>query len=84
MSDRKKYVEKRKARDPEFVENCETGYLEFKIGVSPATSAGRGGKKLNIQRSVISKIENHAEDIRLSTLGKYAKVVGKSLHFSVG
>lgn len=33
MSDLKKYVEKRKARDPEFAENYETGYLEFKIGV---------------------------------------------------
>lgn len=26
MSDLKKYVEKRKARDPEFAENYETGY----------------------------------------------------------
>ena len=33
MSDLKQYVEKRKARDPEFAENYETGYLEFKIGV---------------------------------------------------
>jgi len=27
MSDLKQYVEKRKARDPEFAENYETGYL---------------------------------------------------------
>ena len=33
MSDLKKYVEKRKARDPVFAENYEAGYLEFKIGV---------------------------------------------------
>ena len=33
MSDLKQYVEKRKAVDPEFAENYETGYLEFKIGV---------------------------------------------------
>jgi hypothetical protein len=33
MSDLKQYVEKRKARDAEFAENYETGYLEFKIGV---------------------------------------------------
>ena len=29
-------------------------------------------------------IENHAEDVRLSTLRKYARAVGKKLHFSVG
>ena len=33
MSDLKQYVEKRKARDPEFAESYEAGYLEFKIGV---------------------------------------------------
>ena len=30
MSDLKKYVEKRKAREPEFAENYEASYLEFK------------------------------------------------------
>ncbi len=30
MSDLKKYVEQRKTRDPEFAENYEAGYLEFK------------------------------------------------------
>lgn len=33
MSDLASYVEKRKARDPEFAENYESGYLGFKIGV---------------------------------------------------
>ena len=32
ISDLKKYVEKRKARDLEFAENYEVDYLEFKIG----------------------------------------------------
>ena len=31
MSDLKQYVEKRRVRDPEFAENYETGYLEFKF-----------------------------------------------------
>ena len=42
MSDLKKYVARRKARDPEFAENYEGGYLEFKIGVPPQTGSGRG------------------------------------------
>lgn len=33
MSDLKKYVEKRKAEDPEFAENYENGYLQFKTAV---------------------------------------------------
>ena len=41
-------------------------------------------QKLNTKKSAISRIENHAEDVRLSTLGKYAKVLGKKLYFSVG
>lgn len=32
MSDLKKYVEKRKAEDPEFAENYESGCLDFKTG----------------------------------------------------
>ena len=33
MSDRKKYITKRKAKDTEFAKGYETGYTEFKIGV---------------------------------------------------
>ena len=33
MSDLQKYITKRKATDPEFAENFESGYEEFKIGV---------------------------------------------------
>ena len=87
----KPVCQKRKARDPEFAENYETGYLEFKIGVllrQAREEAGltqeEGAEKLNTKKSAISRMENHAEDVRLSTLGKYAKVLGKKLHLSVG
>jgi DNA-binding XRE family transcriptional regulator len=91
MSDVKKYVAERKARDPEFADGYEAGYLEFKIGVLLREAREESGmtqeevaRKLNTRRSAISRIENHAEDIRLSTLGKYANAVGKKLHLSVG
>ena len=90
MSDLKQYVEKRKARDPEFSENYEAGYLEFKIGVLLRQAREVAGltqeevaRKLNTKKSAISRIENRAEDVRLSTLRKYARAVGKKLHFSV-
>ena len=91
MSDLKQYVEERKARDSEFAENYEIGYLEFKIGVLLRQAREEAGltqeevaQKLNTKKSAISRIENHAEDVRLSTLGKYASVLGKKLYLSVG
>ena len=90
MSDLKKYVARRKARDPEFAENYEAGYLEFKIGVLLRQAREEAGltqeevaQRLDTQKSAISRIENHAEDIRLSTLEKYARAVGKRLHLAV-
>lgn len=91
MSDLKQYVEERKARDPEFARDYETGYFEFKIGVLLRQAREEAGltqeqvaQKLNTKKSAISRMENHAEDVRLSTLGKYAKVLGKKLYLSVG
>ena len=91
MSDLKQYVEKRKESDPEFAENYESGYLEFKIGILLRQAREEAGltqeevaRKLNTKKSAISQIENHAEDVKLSTLGKYATAIGKKLHLSVG
>jgi len=39
--------------------------------------------KLDTKKSAISRIENHAEDIRLSTLEKYARVLGMKLQISI-
>lgn len=36
-------------------------------------------KLLNTKKSAISRIENKADDIRLSTLNKYARALGKKL-----
>ncbi len=91
MSDLSKYVEYRKAKDPQFAENYDEGYQEFKIGVLLRQAREDAGltqeevaRKLKTRKSAISRIENHAEDIRLSTLGKYAKAIGKKLQFTVG
>ncbi len=70
MSDLKRYVEKRKTRDPEFAENYEKGYTEFKLGVLLRQAREEAGLtqedvalKLNTKKSAISKIENHTEKI---------------------
>ena len=90
MSDLRRYIKQRKARDPEFSEAYEAGYVEFKIGVILRQIREEAGltqeelaEKLKTKKSAISRIENHARDIRLSTLERYAAALGKRLHVSV-
>lgn len=86
MSDLKAYISDRKLRDPDFAEGYDEGFRSFKIGVLLKQAREEAGltqnelaKKLNTKKTAISRIENHAEDIRLSTLEKYAKAFGKKL-----
>jgi len=86
MSDLQNYIAERKKRDAEFSENYEVGYENFKIGLVLRKLRKESGitqeelaLRLKTKKSVISRIENHAEDIRLSTLNKYAETLGKSL-----
>lgn len=39
--------------------------------------------RLNTKKTAVSRIENHAEDIRLSTLERVASVLGKKLKISI-
>lgn len=86
MSDVERYIRERKKRNPKFAENFESGYDAFEFSVMLRRARERAGitqeaiaRKLHTKKSAISRIENHAEDIRLSTLGKYAKALGKKL-----
>ncbi|MDA9761734.1 helix-turn-helix transcriptional regulator [Desulfobacterales bacterium] len=90
MSDLQKYIKKRKARDPDFAAGYDYGYEQFKIGVILKKAREEAGltqeelaEKLNTKKSAISRIENHAEDIKLSTLGKFVKAVGKELRLEI-
>ncbi len=39
--------------------------------------------KLNTKKTAISRIENHAEDIKLSTIEKVAHALGKRLQIKI-
>ena len=86
MTDVERYIRDRKRRSPKFAENFESGYEAFEFSIMLRQARERAGitqeaiaKKLHTKKSAISRIENHSEDIRLSTLGKYAKALGKKL-----
>jgi len=90
MSDVNKYIKERKSRDIEFSENFNTGYENFKVGILLKQMREKSGytqaelaSKLDTKKSAISRIENHAEDIRLSTLEKYARVLGMKLQIKI-
>jgi DNA-binding XRE family transcriptional regulator len=86
MSDVKRYIEKRVQYDDEFAEGFEAGYTNFKIGVMLRQAREAAGltqeevaRRLRTRKSAISRIENHADDVRLSTLRRYAEAVGANL-----
>jgi HTH-type transcriptional regulator/antitoxin HipB len=90
MSDLKKYIKNRKSRDSEFANGFDSGYEQFKIGVILKNAREEAGltqeqmaQKLQTKKSAISRIENHAEDIKLSTLEKFAQALGKKLLLKV-
>ncbi|MFT4574422.1 multiprotein-bridging factor 1 family protein [Marinomonas primoryensis] len=86
MSDLQKYIAKRKESDIDFADNYDKGYQVFKFGVLLKEARINAGltqldlaDKLHTQKSAISRIENHSEDVKLSTLEKFASALGKKL-----
>jgi DNA-binding XRE family transcriptional regulator len=90
MSDVRQYIEERSKRDPEFAEGFVLGYSDFKIGVLLRQAREEAGltqeqvaRQLGTQKSAISRMENHAEDVRLSTLRAYAQAVGAKIQIQL-
>lgn len=90
MSDLEKYISKRRKRDAKFAEDFEVGYEQFKLGVLLRQAREKAGltqeelaRRMKTKKSAISRIENHAEDIKLSTLEKFAQAIGKTLRLRV-
>jgi ribosome-binding protein aMBF1 (putative translation factor) len=90
MSDLKKYINKRKQQDPEYWKDFDEKFETFKLGVLLKQARKEAGmtqdqiaKELQTTKSVISRMENHATDIRLSTLEKFAKAIGRRIEVSL-
>jgi ribosome-binding protein aMBF1 (putative translation factor) len=90
MSDLKKYISDRKKRDKKLSAGFDEGYEQFKIGVilrqareSAGLTQDELASRLKTKKTAISRIENHAEDIKLSTLDRVAKALGKQLQVHI-
>ena len=84
------YIDEKLKSNPRLSKNFWEGYEKFKIGVLLREARIESGlsqeelaKKIHTTKSVISRIENHAEDIRLSTLDKFAKALNKEIRISI-
>lgn len=90
MSDLKSYIRSRKKHDKAFADQFEEGYAEFKMGVVLREARRAAGftqeqlaKKLHTQKTAISRLEKHAQDIRLSTLEKIAFALGRHVEVRI-
>lgn len=91
MRDLQRSVRRRKQRDPSFARGYEIGYEKFKIGILLRQARVEAGltqeelaRKLKTRKSAISRIENHAENLRLSTIEKFAEAIGKRVRLLLG
>jgi len=89
-NDVENYIERRKRADKVFAKDFDRGYGEFKIGVmlrEAREQAGVTQEKLaritKTKKSAISRLENHAEDVRLSTVSRVARALGKAVRIEL-
>lgn len=90
MSDLKKYIAERKKKNKKFAESFDDGYEQFKIGIILRQAREAAGltqeelaARIKTKKTAISRIENHAEDIKLSTLERVAHALGKKLQIHI-
>ena len=90
MSDLQKYVKDRMVKDAEFAAGYEEGYANFKLGLLLRQAREAAGLTqediallLGTQKSTVSQIENHAEEVRLVLLRRYAEALGKNLYIGL-
>ena len=90
MSDLDSYVDERKQRDKDFAEGFDEGYEQFKIGEVLRQAREAAGmtqeelaSRVHTKKTAIPRIENHAEDIKISTLKRVAKALGKRIQINL-
>jgi DNA-binding XRE family transcriptional regulator len=90
MSDLDRYIETRTEREPEFVGMVEQEYENLRIGElirnlrkEHHLSQEQLAERLDTTKSAISRLENHADSIRLSTLERVAKVFDRRVKISI-
>ncbi len=89
MSDVDKYIQKMEKKSPGFSSKVEQELENLRIGeeirnlrVSKGMTQEELASKMSTTKSAISRLENHSESVRLSTLEKVAEVFNKKVRVS--
>lgn len=84
------YIDDRLKNEDVSHESFWEGYEDFKIGAFLKEAREENGltqselaARIHTTKSVISRIENHSEDIKLSTIERVAKALGKKVKIAI-
>lgn len=90
MDDLDRYILMRDAREPGFAREFKRESAAFIVGVRLQVAREQAGltqqqvaERMGTKKSAISRLENNAGDVRLSTLQRYAEAVGCRLVIDV-
>ena len=89
-SDLEQSIQNWKHSNPELALTFDQDYASFKIGVLLKQAREEAGlsqeelaRMIDTKRTAISRLENHAQDVKLSTLEKVARALGKNLELRI-
>jgi hypothetical protein len=84
MSDIEKFIAARKALNPKAWADFDAKYSRYAIGMLLALHRQRSGlsltefvKRTKMKKAALSRLENHGEDVRLSTITRYVQATGR-------
>jgi transcriptional regulator with XRE-family HTH domain len=90
MSAIEKFISKRKTRNPRAWAGFEQKHRKYAIGMLLAEyreqsglSRGDLSKKVKKDKSALSRLENHGEDVRISTITRYVEAIGRPLELKI-
>ena len=90
MDDLEKYINNRKKTEIKFADKFDEEYEKFKIGIllrkarkEAKMTQNELASLIKTKKASISRLENHSQDIKLSTLIKIAAALNKQLKISL-
>lgn len=90
MSDIEDFIAARKARNPKAWAKFDKNYQRYAIGMLLAAHRERSGLSLSqlakmarMQKTALSRLENHGEDVRLSTISRYVQATGQTFNLKI-
>ena len=90
MTEIERFIRARKARNPAAWRDFEDRYARYAVGMMLALHRERSGlslgefaKRVRMQKAAVSRLENHGEDVRLSTIRRYVQATGRPMTLKI-